>query len=46
MIKVDFFNFLIVGLFLIVWNAVFMLVNVEARRNKWHVPAAVSGLHA
>jgi len=46
MIKVDFFNFLIVGLFLIVWNAVFMFVNVEARRNKWHVPAAVSGLHA
>jgi hypothetical protein len=46
MIKVDFFNFLIVGLFLIVWNAVFMFVNVESRRNKWHIPAAVSGLHA
>jgi hypothetical protein len=45
MIKVDFFNFLIVGLFLVAWNAVFMFVNVEARRNKWHVPAAIAGLH-
>lgn len=46
MIRVDFFNFLIVGLFLIIWNAVFHLINVEARRNKLTIPAALSGLHS
>jgi hypothetical protein len=45
-IKIDFFNFLIVGLFLIVWNALFQVINIEARRNKWHIPAAVAGLHS
>ena len=46
MIKVDFINFLVVGLFIIVWNALFTLINVEARRNKWHIPAAVAGMHS
>ena len=46
MIKIDFFNFLIVGLFIIVWNALFTLINVEARRNKLHIPAALAGMHA
>ena len=43
---IGFFEFLQFGLFLVVWNAIFMLINIEARRNKWHVPAAVAGLHA
>ena len=46
MIKVDFFNFLIVGAFLIVWNALFHLINIEARRMKWTTLAAVTGMHS
>ena len=46
MISVNVFNFLIVGLFLIIWNAVFLFVNVEARRNHWQWLAAVTGLHS
>jgi len=45
-IHVGVYNFLVVGLFLIIWNALFQVINIEARRNKWHVPAAVSGLHS
>ena len=25
-------------------KALFVFINIEARRNKWHVPAGVSGL--
>ena len=41
---IGFFEFLLFGLYLILWKAIFLFVNIEARRNKWHVPAAVSGL--
>ena len=46
MIHVGVYNFLVVGLFVIIWNALFMFINIEARRNKWHVPAAVTGMHS
>ena len=39
-----FWDFLIFGLILILWKAIFLFVNIEARRNKWHIPSAVSGL--
>lgn len=42
--RIDIFQFLIFGLFLILWKAIFTFVNIEARRNHWHVPAAVAGL--
>jgi len=42
--RIDIFSFLIFGLMLILWKAIFTFVNIEARRNHWHVPAAVAGL--
>lgn len=33
-------------LFYVILKAILMIVNLEARRNNWHVPAAVSGLFA
>lgn len=41
---IGFFEFMIFGLMLIAWKAIFQFINLETRRNKWHVPAAVSGL--
>jgi hypothetical protein len=41
---IGFFEFLIFGLFLTLWKAIFLTINIEARRNNWHVPSGVSGL--
>ncbi|HEV2317334.1 MAG TPA: hypothetical protein VGV89_07155 [Thermoplasmata archaeon] len=41
---IGFFEFLLFGAYLVLWKAVFLWLNLEARRNNWHVPAAVSGL--
>lgn len=41
---VGFLEFVIFGLYLILWKIMFLVLNLETRRNKIHVPAAVSGL--
>lgn len=41
---IGFFDFLLFGLMLVLWKAVFLFINIEARRNKWHIPSGVSGL--
>ena len=33
-------------LFYIILKAILAIANIEARRNGWHVPAAVSGLYS
>lgn len=43
---IGFFEFLIVGLYILAWNAIFHFVNVEARRMGWKTVAGVSGLHS
>lgn len=40
------FEFLIVGLYFLIWNSIFHLVNVEARRAGWKTVAGISGLHS
>lgn len=41
---IGFFEFLLFGLYLFLWKALILFINIEARRNKWHVPAGVAGL--
>jgi hypothetical protein len=41
---IGFFEFLVFLMYLLIAKALFLFINIEARRNKWHVPAAVSGL--
>lgn len=43
---IGFFEFLIFGAYLIIWNALFHLINIEARRMKWTTLAGVTGMHA
>jgi hypothetical protein len=41
---IGFFEFLVWLMYYFIAKAVFIFLNVEARRNHWHVPAGVSGL--
>lgn len=41
---IGFFEFLVWLMYYAIAKALFLLVNIEARRNHWHVPAAVAGL--
>lgn len=43
---IGFFEFLIFALYYFLLKALILFINIEARRNKWHVPAGVSGLLA
>jgi hypothetical protein len=45
-VHIGFLEFLIFGMYLLIWKLVLHFVNVESRRNGWHVPAGVSGLLA
>lgn len=42
---IGFAEFLVWVLFYLIWKAVIQIINIETRRNGWHVPAAVSGLY-
>jgi hypothetical protein len=39
-------EFVIFSLYYILLKALLQFINIEARRNSWHVPAGVSGLLA
>lgn len=41
---IGFFEFLVWLMYYFIAKAVFIFFNVEARRNQWHVPAALAGL--
>ena len=41
---IGFFEFLVWLMYYAIAKALFLFLNIEARRNKWHVPAAVAGL--
>lgn len=34
------------ALFYVILKAILSFINIEARRNGWHIPAAVSGLYS
>ena len=40
------FEFLVWLAYYAIAKTLFLFINIEARRNKWHVPAAVAGLIA
>jgi hypothetical protein len=40
---IGFFEFLIFGLYLFIWKAVLIVINLEMRRNKLHVPSGMTG---
>jgi hypothetical protein len=39
-------EFLTFALFYVILKVILQFINVEARRNSWHLPAAVSGILA
>jgi hypothetical protein len=41
---VGFFEFLVWAMYYFIMKAIILFLNIEARRNRWHVPAGVSGL--
>jgi len=41
---IGFFEFLVWAAYYAIFKAVVLFVNIETRRNGWHVPAGVSGL--
>jgi hypothetical protein len=41
---IGFFEFLMWVAYYLIFKALILLINIEARRNSWHVPAAVAGL--
>lgn len=43
---IGFFEFLVWLMYYFIAKAVLLFINIEARRNSWHVPSAVSGLMA
>jgi hypothetical protein len=45
-VTVGFFEFLIWLMYYFIAKALFLLINIETRRQHWHVPAAVAGLFA
>ena len=44
LVHVGIMELLIFGLYYTIWKAFLMIINIETRRNRLHVPAAVSGL--
>lgn len=45
-LHIGFAEFLVFGLYYVIFKAVVQFINIEARRNGWTVPAGVSGLFA
>jgi hypothetical protein len=45
-LHIGFLEFLIFGMYLIIWKAVFHMINIECRRNQMTTAAGVSGLLA
>jgi hypothetical protein len=41
---IGFFEFLVWLMYYLIAKAIFLLINIESRRGKLHVPAGVSGL--
>jgi len=41
---IGFFELLVWLMYYFIAKAIFLFINIETRRNRWHVPAAVSGL--
>lgn len=41
---IGFFEWLVFVMYYVITKTVFLFVNIEARRNHWHVPAAVAGV--
>jgi hypothetical protein len=42
---IGFMEFLVFALYYVILKAILQIINIETRRNGWHVPAAVSGLY-
>jgi len=40
---IGFFEFLVWVAYYLIWKAVIMFINLEARRGRLHIPAGVSG---
>jgi hypothetical protein len=45
-VHIGFMEFLVFTVYYIILKALIQFINIEARRNSWTVPAAVSGLFA
>jgi len=43
---IGFLEFLVWALYYVIFKAAVAVINIETRRNGWHVPAAVSGLYS
>ena len=43
---IGFMEFVVFALYYVILKAVIQIINIETRRNGWHVPAAVSGLYS
>jgi hypothetical protein len=41
---IGFFEFLMWVAYYLIFKALVVIINIEARRNQWHIPAAVAGL--
>ena len=41
---IGFFEFLMWVAYYLIFKALIVFINIEARRNRWHIPAAVAGL--
>lgn len=41
---IGFFEFLMWVAYYLIFKAFVVFLNIEARRNQWHIPAAVAGL--
>jgi hypothetical protein len=41
---IGFFEFLMWVAYYLIFKALVVFINIEARRNQWHIPAAVAGL--
>ena len=45
-LHIGFLEFLVFVFYYLIMKAMFQFINVETRRNGWHVPAGISGLFA
>lgn len=43
---IGFAEFFVFALYYFILKAILAILNIETRRNGWHVPAAVSGLYS
>jgi hypothetical protein len=43
---IGFMEFLVFTFYYLILKALLQILNLETRRNGWHVPAAVSGLYS